>query len=123
MLNSQRPLCKDGSDPGGLTLEQCHPSRIVVDNQNAAVQSLNFSDVCGANLFLDHAPIAIGWLWPQVKMQELIEGTLFVAGETLSVDEAVLSIEVERGLESSAGTGLQRKTRVTSLAGLGDDVI
>jgi hypothetical protein len=56
-------------------------------------------------------------------MEELIEGTLFVAAERLSVDEAVLTIELEGRLESRAGTGLQRKARITSLAGLGDDVI
>jgi len=59
----------------------------------------------------------------QVKMEELIEETLFVAAERLSVDEAVLAIELERGLESRARPGLQRKARITSLAGLGDDVI
>ena len=51
----QRPLRKDGSNPGGLTLEQFHPLRIVVDNQDAAVP----------------------WLYPQVKMQELIERDSF----------------------------------------------
>src|SRR5439155_7204053 len=65
----------------------------------------------------------VRWLCRQVKMEELIEGTLFIGAERLSVDEAVLSIELDRGLESRARTGLQRKARITSLPGLGDDVV
>ena len=43
-------------------------------------------------------PLAV----PRIQMKELIEWTLFVAAERLSVDEAALPIELERGLESWA---------------------
>src|SRR5216683_154596 len=122
MLNSQRPLRKGASDPGGLTLEHFRPLRIVVDNQNAAVQWLYLSDVCGANLFLGQRATPVRRLL-QVKMQELVEGTPCVAAERRSVDGAVLTIELERGLESRAGASLQREARVASSTGLGDDVI
>jgi len=95
----------------------------VVDNQNPADQWLHRSNVCRGNLFLgqrgDGCPLAV----LQVKMEELIEGTLSVAAESLAVNEAVLAVELERWLERRAGTGLQRKARIPSLAGLGDDVI
>jgi hypothetical protein len=67
MLNAQRPLRKDGSDPGGLTLKQFHPSRIVVDNQDSAVQWLHVSDVRGANLFLGQRATAVHWLCLEIK--------------------------------------------------------
>jgi hypothetical protein len=57
------------------------------------------------------------------QVQELIEGTLFVAAECAAFDETILAIELESGLESGARASLQREAGVTSLAGLGDDVI
>src|SRR5687768_13698207 len=122
MLNSQRPPRKDASDPGSLTLEQLRPLRIVVNNHSAAVQWLHLSDVCGANLFLGQRTTTVRWLL-QIKMEELVEGTPCVAVERRSVDEAVLTIQLERGLESRAGASLQREARIASSTGLGDDVI
>ena len=62
MLNSQRPLHKDRSDPGGLALEQFSLLRIVVDNhQDAAVEWLHFSDVRGSNLFFGERATTAGW--------------------------------------------------------------
>src|ERR1700687_1263540 len=122
MLNSHRPLRKDASDPGGLTLELFRPLRIVFDNPNAAVQWLQLSDVCGAYLFLGQSATNVRWLL-QIKMEELVEGTSCVAAERRPVDEAVLTIELEGGLESRAGAGLQREARIASSTGLGDYVI
>src|SRR4051812_45797171 len=123
MLDSQHPLPKDGSDFGGLTLEQFHPLRIVVDNQHTAVQSIHLSNVCGANLLRRQRAMAVRWQWAEIETEQLIERTLFVAAERPSVDEAVLSIERERGIERRTGASFQRKTRIISPAGLGDDVV
>ena len=78
------------------------PLRIVIDDQNAAAEWLHLSNVCGANLFLGQRAMAVRWLCVQVKVEELVEGTLFVSAERLSVDEAVLTIEAERGLKRRA---------------------
>ncbi len=51
MLYSQR-LRNGGPDPGGLALKQSHPSGIVVDKHNAAIQRLRVSDMGGANVFV-----------------------------------------------------------------------
>jgi len=59
MLNSQRLLRKDGPDPSGLTLEQFGPSWIVVDEHNAAVQWLHFSNMRGVNLFRGQRAVAV----------------------------------------------------------------
>src|SRR3954468_15713185 len=122
MLNSQRPCRKHGSHPGGLTLEVFRPLRIVVDDQNAAAQWRHLCHVCGANLFLRQRAMAADWRCFNVKVEELIEGTRFVIAERLPVNEAVLAIEPERGLECRTGPGLQRQARVTSLPGHADDV-
>ena len=122
MLNSQRPLRKDGSDSDGLTLEQFSPLRIIIDNENAAVQWLHLSDVCGANPSLGQRATTVRCLL-QIKMEELVEGTPCVAAERRSVNEVVLTIELERGFERRAGASLQREVRIASATGLGDDVI
>src|SRR5437660_12662514 len=121
MLNSQRPLRKDASDPSGLTLEQFRPLRIVIDNENAAIQWLHRSDVCGATLVLGQRATTVRCLL-QIKMEELVEGTPCVAAERRSVNEVVLTIELERGFERRAGASLQREARIASATGLGDDV-
>src|ERR1700712_633148 len=98
MLNLQRPPRKDASDPGSLTLEQFRPLRIVGNNHNAAIQWRHLSNVCGANLFLAQRTTTVRWRL-QLKMEELVEGTSSVAVEGRSVDEAVLTIQLERGFE------------------------
>ena len=60
MLDSQRLRREDGPDPGGLPLEQLRPSRIVVDEQDAAAQWLCFFDMRGANLFIGQRAVALG---------------------------------------------------------------
>src|SRR5262245_56976245 len=58
-----------------------------------------------------------------VKMQEWIEGTLFVPVARPALDETVLAIELERRRECVARPGLQREARVTASLSLGDDVL
>jgi hypothetical protein len=45
MRNLQRAFREGRSDPGGLPLKQLRPLRIVVDNQDAAVQGLYLAHV------------------------------------------------------------------------------
>jgi len=63
MLDSQR-LGKDCPDPDGLAFKQFRPSGIVVDQQNAAVQWLYFSNMGGANLFVGLRHVAVSQRWP-----------------------------------------------------------